>query len=98
MSPGMTTMNVTSPKPGKRKLTEMFTSEEAREARLKEVQESPDWETGREGMEFWPQVDQLRHVYAFRMKNGDRLRLISPPRARAGFSNLMSRTAEVEAP
>ena len=91
-------MNFGSPEPGKRRLTEMFTTEEARDARLKEIQESGDVETGREGHEFWPQVDQLRHVYAFRMKNGDRYRLIGPPRSRAGFSNLMSRTKEIEAP
>lgn len=91
-------MKPTSLEGGKRSFTEMCATEEARDARLKELQESGEVETGREGHEFWSTGDQLRHVYAFRMKNGDRYRLISPPRSRAGWSNIMSKTKRIEAP
>ncbi len=81
-----------------RRITELYSTEDVLISRLKEIQESGDVVASHQGWEFWAQTDQLRFVNAFRMSNGDHIRLVSPPRSKAGHSDLLSKTKEIEVP
>lgn len=42
---------------------------------------------GKEGWEYWRALGEMRHVYAYRLKDGSTVRLVSPPHSPALFSN-----------
>jgi len=66
----------------------MFESDEEREAECRRICESGEVKRGREGHELWAQFGEVRHVYAFLMRDGSRLRLIGPRQSPALFSPL----------
>jgi hypothetical protein len=71
-----------------------LTDEQHEQASLK-VAFSGDVTEGREGWEFWRALGEMRHVYAYRLKNGSKLRLVGPPHNPALFSNRSERMVKV---
>ena len=64
------------------------THEGEREQQVKALCESGTVKRGREGFEYWRQFGEVRHVYAFLMKDGSRVRLIGPGQSPSMFSPL----------
>lgn len=58
-----------------------------REAACKAICESGNVKRGREGHEYWRALGEVRHVYAFLMKDGSRIRLVSGARSPALYGN-----------
>ena len=77
--------------------SKVYADDESREADCKAVLEGRLWSKAREGHEFWRESGEVRHVYAFLMKDGSRLRLVGPRQSPAMFSGLKAMERTVRA-
>jgi len=71
-----------------------LTDTEHEQAALK-VSLSGDVIDRREGWEYWRALNEMRHVFAYRLKNGTKLRFVSPARSPSLFSNRSERMVTV---
>jgi hypothetical protein len=63
-----------------------YENDEARDRDCKEICKSGLAIASREGWEFWRAFGEMRHVYAFLLKGGKRIRLVGPARSPTSFS------------
>ena len=65
----------------------MHATYEEHEAAAIAVQDSGNMLAGQEGWEFWRAFGEMHHVYAFRLRDGKRVRIVGPAEKTACFSH-----------
>ena len=77
--------------------SKVYVSDEERERDCREILARHEWSRAKEGHEFWRRFGEVRHVYAFLMKDGSRKRIVGPPQRPSMFSDLKSLERTVKA-